>query len=109
MHDLEAHAKYMVTEGATMASESFVHGVPYIYLNPLRCGNIDYQCEHYPERCFQTTDKNEALSIIRRLNTTSIDSEAEKREVETNTINPTDLLIQFVENYPNSINVVDCK
>lgn len=109
MHDLEAHAKYMVTEGATMASESFVHGVPYVYLNPLKCGNIDYQCEQYPERCFQTTDKNEALSIIRRLNITSIDSEAEKRKVETNTINPTDLLIQFVENYPNSVNVVDCK
>lgn len=101
MHDLEAHAKFMVTEGATMASESFVHGVPYLYINPLKCGYIDYQCEHYPERCFQTTDREEALNIIRQLTMTNIDSEAEKKKVEALTINPTDFLMRFVDEYPS--------
>ena len=109
MHDLEAHARFMVTEGATMASESFVHGIPYLYINPLRCGNIDYQCEHYPERCFQTTDKDEALDIIKHLTVVRIDPEVEKRKVEEHTINPTNFLMRFVENYPNITNVADIK
>lgn len=102
MHDLEAYAKFMVTEGATMASESFVHGVPYLYLNPLKCGNIDYQCRNYPNRCFQTNDGDEALRIIETLVKTDIDVETQKQEVEKQTINPTQFLEWFVENFPES-------
>jgi len=103
MHDLEANAKLMVTEGATMASESFVHGVPYIYLNPLRCGNIDYQCNNYQGRAFQTTNEEEAIALIRRLMSEDIDSEAVRAEVEKITINPTSFLEWFVEHFPESI------
>lgn len=102
MHDLEAHAKFMVTEGATMASESFVHGVPFLYLNPLKCGNIDYECEHYPYRCFQTTNGDEAMEIIRQLMNVNIDEDVEKEKVEKETINPTAYLIWFVEHFPES-------
>jgi len=102
MHDIEAGAKFMVTEGATMASESFVHGVPYIYLNPLKCGNIDYQCEHYPNRCIQTTDEQEAFAAVERLCNAEINCDEERKKVEDVTINPTDLLVWFVENYPES-------
>lgn len=102
MHDLEAKTLFMVTEGATMASESFVHGVPYLYINPLRCGNIDYQCENNPDRAFQTTDGDKALKIIEHLIKTCIETEAEKRKVEEQTVNPTLFLEWFVENYPNS-------
>ena len=100
MHDLEANAKFMVTEGATMASESFVHGVPFLYINPLKCGNIDYECEHYPNRCFQTTDENSVFDIINQLMTNDIDADLAKTDVEKVTINPTEFLEQFVENYP---------
>lgn len=103
MHDLEANAKLMVTEGATMASESFVHGVPYIYLNPLRCGNIDYQCNNYQGRAFQTTNEEEAIALIRRLMSEDIDSEAAKTEIEKLTINPTLFLEWFVEHFPESM------
>ncbi len=101
MHDLEANAKFMVTEGATMASESFVHGVPFLYINPLKCGNIDYECSHYPDRCFQTTDNNEVFNIINQLIKIDIDSDMTKREVEKQTINPTAFLVDFIEKYPN--------
>jgi hypothetical protein len=100
MHDLEANAKFMVTEGATMASESFVHGVPFLYINPLKCGNIDYECEHYPNRCFQTTDENSVFDIIDRLMKNDIDADEEKSDVEKKTINPTEFLEQYIENYP---------
>ncbi len=102
MHDVLANAKFMVTEGATMASEAFVLGVPYIYLNPLKCGNIDYQCKNYPARAYQTTDTKEALGIVERLLDKGNDSEVEQKEVERQTINPTEFLEWFVENFPDS-------
>ena len=102
MHDLEAQAKFLVTEGATMASESFVHGVPYLYLNPLKCGYIDYQCNNYPDRCFQTTDEKEAMDIIDVLLRTNVDSVSAKQEIEKRTIDPTLFFEHFVEKYPDS-------
>ena len=103
MHDLEANAKFMVTEGATMASEAFVLGTPYLYLNPLKCCNIDCQCQNYPDRCFQTTVEEEALQTIRRLMEVQTDGDKEKCELERTTINPTDYLVKFVEQFPASV------
>ena len=102
MHDIEANAKFMVTEGATMASESFVHGVPFLYINPLKCGNIDYECKNYPARCFQTTNDDKVLEIIHQLMNVQTDEDVEKENVEKQTINPTAYFIWFVENYPES-------
>lgn len=102
IHDLEAYAKFMVTEGATMASESFILGVPYLYLNPLKCGNIDYQCKNYSNRAFQTTDGDKALAIIKQFMTIECDSATEKAIVETQTICPTESLLGYIENYPTS-------
>ena len=99
MHDLEANAKFMVAEGATMASEAFLLGVPYLYLNPLMVGYIDYQCTHYPNRCFKTTNGDEALKIVNQLMDIKIDGEVERRKVEEQTINPTEYLVNFVEDY----------
>lgn len=102
MHDLEANAKFMVAEGATMASESFVLGVPYLYLNPLSVGYIDYQCANYPDRCFMTTDGDKALEIIHQLMEVQTDADAERTKLENQTINPTEYLEWFIENYPKS-------
>ena len=102
MHDLEANAKFMVTEGATMASEAFVLGTPYIYINPLNCCNIDYQCSNYSNRCFQTTNDDEALQFIHQLMDLQIDCDAEREKVEKQTINPTAYFESFVEHFPES-------
>ena len=99
MHDLEANAKFMVAEGATMASEAFLLGVPYLYLNPLMVGYIDYQCTNYPNRCFKTTNGDEAMKIVSQLMDIKIDGEAERKKVEEQTINPTEYLVKFVEDY----------
>ena len=88
-----------IAEGATMASEAFLLGVPYLYLNPLMVGYIDYQCTHYSNRCFKTTNGDEALKIVNQLMDIKIDGEAERRKVEEQTINPTDYLVKFVEDF----------
>ncbi|MCR5573863.1 MAG: DUF354 domain-containing protein [Bacteroidaceae bacterium] len=99
MHDVEANAKFMVAEGATMASECFLLGVPYLYLNPLKVGNINYQCKNYPDRCFRTTDSDVAMKVLDQLMNSEVDGEAERRKVEEQTINPTEYLIKFVEDF----------
>mgnify|MGYP002523831603 CR=1 FL=1 len=99
MHDVEANAKFMVAEGATMASEAFLLGVPYLYLNPLMVGYIDYQCKNYPDRCFRTTDSDVAMKVVNQLMDTEIDCETERRKVEEQTLNPTEYLVKFVEDY----------
>lgn len=96
MHDLIAGAKLLVTEGATMASEAFVLGVPYLYLNPLRCGNIDFQCVNYPDRAFQTTDAQEVAKIVDSLADFKGECLANRGEWEEKTINPTEYLIQTI-------------
>lgn len=102
MHDVEANAKFLVTEGGTMGTECFVLGVPFINLNPLRCGSVDYQCSNYPNRAYHTTDKEDALQIIDKLLETNVDTEKERRKLEEMTINPTMFLKWFIENYPQS-------
>lgn len=102
MHDLLYHARMIVTEGATMASEAYVLGVPYLYLNPIKCGNINHQCSQSPERARQSTDAKEVLTIVKELMETAVDQQACRAEVEGSTICPTDYLTWFVENYPSS-------
>ena len=103
MHEVEANAKFLVTEGITMASEAFIMGVPYLLINPLSCGYIDYQIKKYPNRSFYSIDKNMIIDYINRLTSiTSEDNDLYRTIIEEETINPTAFLMWFVENYPES-------
>jgi uncharacterized protein len=61
IHHIMAFASLYVGEGATMASESAILGVPAVYVNTLRLGYIDMH-ERYG-LLKQTTDTNEALKL----------------------------------------------
>ncbi len=61
IHHLMAFASLCVTEGATMASESALLGVPAIYINTLNLGYIDMHEKYGLVK--QTTDTNEALKM----------------------------------------------
>ena len=103
MHDLMADAKFLLTEGATMASEAFVLGVPYLFVGsstPL--GNLDYQCEHYPDRSFRTMDCQTAVKYVDHLMNLNADTKLNKLQVERQTIRPTAYLEWFVEHFPES-------
>ena len=103
IHDIEANAKFLVTEGITMASESFILGVPYLLINPLKCGYIDYQTAKYPNLFYYSTDRNKIMDIVDKLMALSdFDAMTLKTETEHKTIDPTSFLVWFVENYPQS-------
>ena len=90
-----------------MASESFILGVPYLLINPLKCGYIDYQVGNYPEFfCHSTKEKVINESIDKFLAMPFNDMAGHKDKIEVSTINPTDFLIWFVENYPESRSIL---
>lgn len=102
MHDLLYHSRMIVTEGATMASEAYVLGVPYLYINPLTVGYINQQCSKSPERAQKSSDGMEVLKIVEEMMNMHVDQLACRKEVEQSTICPTDYLTWYVENYPES-------
>ncbi|MFC1705822.1 DUF354 domain-containing protein [Planctomycetota bacterium] len=59
MHHLLSYCSLYLGEGATMASEAAVLGVPSIYLNPLRMGYVEEQERKYG-LLYSARDKNEA-------------------------------------------------
>ncbi|MEI6346984.1 MAG: DUF354 domain-containing protein [Bacteroidota bacterium] len=107
MHDIIANASFFVTEGATMASEAGILGVPYIYINPLQeVGNVIAQVNSYPEIASQTIDESNVMILLREKLDNSISTETKNKirnQIESSTINPTQLLVWFVENYPESV------
>lgn len=106
IHDVEAGTKFVISEGATMASEAFVLGVPYVYINPLRVGNVDYQTENYPQRAQQGFTPNDVDNAIERIAQSAIDSDTARRNLEQHTIDPTAMLVWFVEKYPDSVQMM---
>ena len=103
MHDIEAGAKFMISEGATMASESFVCGVPYIYINPLHVGYIDQQQKEMPQYFYQTTDYQQVVDAVKILDEENANKHSIKESIESTTIDPTAFLVWFLENYPSSL------
>lgn len=102
IHDIEYGARYMLTEGGTMATECFLLGVPYILINPLHAGASDYQTSVYNEMAFQSTDSNAILERISYYENHLIDKESHRKNIEEHTIDPTKFLVWLVENYPVS-------
>lgn len=100
MHDLMAYAKFIVTEGATMASEAFVLGIPYVFIgSSLPAGNIDYQCHNYPNVAHRTINGQTALSYVKRLMMENSNYFLSRELIESQTIRPTKYLIEFIEKF----------
>ena len=100
IHHVMAYASLCVGEGATMASESAVLGVPAVYVNTLRLGYIDMLAEYGLIK--QTTDTQEAL----RLSLEWLENEqgrgkcaAAREKLIEETIDVTDYIVETVEHY----------
>ena len=107
MHDIIDNCAFMIVEGATMASEAAMLGVPYIYINPLQdVGYIKEQVKVYPDYFYMSTDIDEVNRIVDERLISFIGNNPRKEDIradiESKTINPTDFLVWFVENYPES-------
>lgn len=111
MHDIIKNCAFMVPEGITMASEAAMFGVPYMYINPFR--NIGYilkQVEEYSDYFYMSNKIDEVNKIIDGKLVGFIDNNERRseirRDIESKTINPTDFLVWFVENYPESAKIM---
>ena len=83
-----------------MASEAGLLGVKYFYINPLKVGNVDKQCELY-SHAHQLNGKQ----LLENINTVDLITETNNDfiiKLERETIDPTKFLVWFINNYPNS-------
>lgn len=103
MHDVIAHASFFLTEGATMASEACILGVPYLYINPLQnLGYILEQIKAYPQLASQCANGEKVMELmigkINNLPSLTLKKEIKER-IEGSTIDPTAMLVEYVEQY----------
>jgi len=103
IHDIEANAKFMLSEGGTMINESFVLGVPCIHINPLMAGCYEYMEKNFSDRFLHSIDEQTIITKIDKWLSSETKPIENRKSLEANTICPTDLLVWFVENYPESM------
>jgi len=108
LHHIMVYAAFCLTEGATMASESGILGIPYIYINPLQVGYIVEQTKLQPDLAISCSDENVIMDVLQeKLNSLKEGNFQKERNVITdNIINPTKFLVWFVENYPTSKHIM---
>jgi len=109
MHDALAFAQMFVGEGATMASEAAVLGIPAIYINRLKRGYLLEQEQKYG----LSFNYSDFKSCMGKLSELLIDKELEdksrrsRQKLLEDTIDVTALLVRFIENWPQSFLAYD--
>lgn len=105
MHDVLYHSSLYIGEGATMASEAAMLGVPCIYVNPLSAGTLNEQ-EHRYGLLRQIVNEKEAIDMAILM---ASDREARIRQQErrgrmlADKIDVTAWMVDFVERFPESV------
>jgi uncharacterized protein len=104
IHDLLSYATLYMGEGGTMASEAAILGTPSIFISTLasKLGNF-ITLEKTYDLLYSFTDDNAALekAVEILLNKKSKENWITKRELMLNdTIDVTEFMINFIENYP---------
>ena len=107
IHDLLYYAMMYIGEGATMATEAAVLGTPSIYISSLasKMGNFVELEEEYG-MVFVFKDVEPAIGkVAKLLQQPNLKQDwAQKRErLLTDKINVTEFMMDFVENYPGSL------
>lgn len=103
LHNILKYASLYVGEGGTTASEAVVLGTPAIYINSLDAGLFDE--EQKRGLLFHISSLNDILDTSRMVLTDGnfLDSFKQKWEkLLAEKIDPTALLVWFIENYPES-------
>jgi uncharacterized protein len=108
MHDVLSGATIFVGEGATLASEAGVLGIPSIYVNSL----VSYYNEDQEKYglVFNFRNGNGVLEKVKEiLNIPTIKEEWQKRRKKMleDKIDVTAFMIWFIENYPKSVEIMN--
>lgn len=110
LHHLMAFARLIVSDGQTMCSEAACLGTPSVRINDF-AGRISYleEQEHKWKLTFGfgPGDFESALQQIESLLQTSRHTFQERKNTMiAETVNPADLLLQLLENWPASLHVI---
>lgn len=104
IHDVLYYSSLYIGEGATMASESAMLGVPAIYINPLSSGTLKEQEQKYG-LVYQCKNLNgaisKALEILNIPESREIYRQKKVKLLEEN-IDVTAFFVWFIENFPES-------
>jgi len=112
MHDALAFSTLLYGESATMASECAVLGTPAIYLDDFGRGYTDEEEQKYGLVFnFTEAQEDQRLSIekgIELLKTPGLKYDWQKRRQKLleDKIDVTDFMVWFVENYPDSVRIM---
>lgn len=107
IHDALYYAKLFIGEGTTMAMESGILGTPSLYVNSLQYSNIDNLASY--DLVYTFKNDNSVLNKINELlKTPNLKEEWQKRRQKmlTDKIDVTAFLVWFVENYPESFQIM---
>ena len=100
IHDLLAYSSLYIGEGATMASEAALLGIPSIYVNPLTLGYLEDE-ERYG-LLYRLPDESEAIErAVALISTPNIRAEwqRKRRRLLQDKIDVTAWMVDFVEGY----------
>ena len=107
MHDALAFSTLFVGEGATMASECAMLGIPAIYVNPLSAGTLKEQEKYGLIYGFRNSTGviNKAIELI---NTPNLQKEWQQRRQKmlADKIDVTAFMVWLIENYPESVKIM---
>ena len=108
MHDTLAFATLFVGEGATMASECACLGTPAIYVNSLAVGYCTEEDIKYNLIFNFRNSEGVIEKAIELLNTPNLKQEFQQRRQKmlSDKIDVTAFMVWFVENYPQSVQVM---
>ncbi len=103
IHDVMAFATLFVGEGATMASECAMLGVPSIYVNSITAGTLEEQEQYGLLSGFRNSEGvlEKAIELL-DLPDLSATFAIRRQKMLNEKIDPTAFLVWFIENYPES-------
>jgi predicted glycosyltransferase len=107
IHDVLAEVDLFVGEGATMASECAMIGTPAIYVNSMEAGTINDHEKNNLLFHFRNIDGviDKALKIISNPNSKE-ESKKNRDQMLRDKIDVTTFFIWFIENYPQSFQIM---
>ncbi len=106
MHDVISNSKLFFGEGASMAAEAAVMGVPAIFLNDNWSGNALDLTKHELMYCFKSSSEEQNNAITKAIEIATQNDKIyyeEKRKIYLEKkLDASTFLCWFIEHYPNS-------
>lgn len=107
MHDALYYASAYLGESPTMTTESALLGTPAVCVSSWACdcGNLIELKKHKMADCFHPDRQMDAISKVSGFLKNDFKNQMEKRadQIFNETINVTEFIVWFIENYPKSI------